>query len=84
MNHTVILVGAKLDLRVTGGISSTTNRLEVYNIANDSWSLLPIEAPLWEVPSSPGLVQISENDLLVFGGIIGDRRLSDCTKLEFR
>lgn len=60
-NHTVIMVGGKVDKRVSGekGASITTNRLEIYNIANDSWCHLAVEVPIWEVPSSPGLVQIT-------------------------
>lgn len=75
------MVGGKSDKRVTG---LSMNRLEIYNIENDSWSQLQINTQIWEVPSGAGLVQVTDNDLLVFGGVVGERKVGGCWRVEFR
>lgn len=47
---------------------------------SDVWSVVQMEPRL---PSLPGLCQVSPNELLLFGGVIGELRQKEVYKFEF-
>jgi hypothetical protein len=73
----IIKVGGKTEN------NSILNQLEMYNTLSDAWTAIPIEASVMRIPSSAGLVQISPNELIIFGGMIGDIKQNESYKMEF-
>lgn len=74
-NHFIAKIGGKTS---TGYINS----IQLYNIQSDSWASIPLD-PSFQLPICSGLAQISNNELLVFGGYVNELKTNEVFIIRF-